>query len=191
MDEKTKLELLRKTVLEQAAAQAEEIEAKTQQIVREKYEQNKRETELEVSEKTTVAEQELKNKLQRQLAQKRGEYRKEVFRTRERYIDDIFADAAKELTALKNSAAYTAYLKRVYSAGCEQLQGCDCIYAAPEDVETVEKTLGGQVVADNSIHIGGIIIEKNRRAVNATFDERLRIERVQFAANGIFSLQED
>ena len=70
MDEKTKLEILRKTVLEEANRRASEIEQETEQVIRKKYAQNQKELEKEVKNKTELTEQRLKLKLEKEFAKR-------------------------------------------------------------------------------------------------------------------------
>lgn len=184
------LEKLQKIVLEQAEAKARQIDMYTQKLLRERYEQNKKTVDAQVAQTTTVAQQELKAELRQQLIQKRSEYRRQLLSTRQRYTDDIFQEVTKQLIAAKGSPIYAQYLHNSFKTAVEQLGGFDIIYAAPQDIEAVKKAIGqDNVLADNGIQIGGIIVQKGCRAINATFDEKLRQEREQFASNGIFSLQ--
>lgn len=189
MDEKTKLEILRKTVLEEANRRASEIEQETEQVIRKKYAQNQKELEKEVKNKTELTEQRLKLKLEKEFSQQSGNYRKEIFRTRERYIDDIFEKVIEELENIKNTDTYIHYLKASYHKAVLELGGYDKVYAKPSEVVSVKEYLGiSSVYEDMSIKYGGIVIEYNNLVADCTFDFKLKNEREQFSINGIFSL---
>ena len=78
MDNRTKIQLLKKNVTVLAEQEAAKIEESAKEIVKSRFLEEQQRLDQEVKELTQVRERELKDQMNRQLSQKTGAYRQDI-----------------------------------------------------------------------------------------------------------------
>lgn len=194
MDNRTKIQLLKKNVTVLAEQEAAKIEESAKEIVKSRFLEEQQRLDQEVKELTQVRERELKDQMNRQLSQKTGAYRQDILKAREQYIDDIFQKVQTKLADFRNSPEYKEYLKKNILQAENEIGPILKVYVSESDLEILAECgfNGGrfQAFADDSIRLGGLIIECQGKIVDSTFDAKLRSERKNFVSSGIFAISE-
>lgn len=194
MDNRTKIQLLKKNVTVLAEQEATKIEESAKEIVKSRFLEEQQRLDQEVKELTQVRERELKDQINRQLSQKTGAYRQDILKAREQYIDDIFQKVQTKLADFRNSPEYKEYLKKNILQAENEIGPILKVYVSEVDLELLAECGFNegrfQISADDSIRLGGLIIECQGKIVDSTFDAKLRSERKNFVSSGIFTISE-
>ena len=142
-----------------------------------------------------VQDQELQQsyqKIQRKLDEIRsgfskGVTREKLLQTRQKLVEELFADAEAQVSAFTETPDYDAYLQKALDKNRRVLSGDAKILARPADVERVKKLAGETPVeVSSSIRLGGLVIVVDEKSlyVDETLDARMEAAKEQFYASG-------
>lgn len=113
--------------------------------------------------------------------------RQQLLQTRQKLVEELFADAEAQVSAFTETPDYDAYLQKALDKNRSVLSGDAKILARPADVERVEKLAGETPVeASSSIRLGGLVIVVDEKSlyVDETLDARMEAAKEQFYASG-------
>lgn len=125
---------------------------------------------------------EIHNDITREISVYKMQARREVMAERDYYVEQVFSDVRKELSAFKRSDGYLAYLKEAYQHALEQLGEITCVYVARPDLELVKCFADVPVKQDLRIIHGGLLAENDGLIADFTFDRKLKTAKERFNA---------
>ncbi len=113
----------------------------------------------------------IKNDARRKISEKTAQSRCELLKRREEITKQVFDSVKAKLENFTESAEYTEFLKKIL-ADFEKKSAV--IYCRKCDIDKIKELGFDKVTEDDSIKIGGAVIEKNQSVrINQTLDVRL------------------
>lgn len=113
----------------------------------------------------------IKHNASREISNKTAQTRRELLQRREEITKQVFEKLEIKLGEFVNSSEYDGFLKKIFS---DYESENPVVYCRECDVEKIKKMGFEKVYADDSIKIGGVIVEKSQAVrVNQTLDVRL------------------
>ena len=192
MDNRSKLEKLRKTVLEDAKKKSSEIYNEVQKTKKERIEKESIRIKKEAEVLIQSSIREISSKTGKEISAKINESRKEVLAKREEGIHSIFQIISEELKQFVRSSSYSEYLTNAYYGAKSELNGITRVFVRHDDLSMINELIrdenGIDVEEDRSIKIGGLIAENKNLLVDMTLDKKLNDEKERFSSENSFNI---
>lgn len=196
MEKKAKTDNFLRAIKKHAKAQKSAMKIEVSQLKEEKIKEAENKAKSE-------SEKMIKDKLEQKrfeqtsiIAKKTGEGQKRIFLERARMTDEVFALAAKKLTAYTQTPEYSEKLLKSAAEIAALFGENDCVlYVNEKDLGSAEKIkscFGGsaEVKPDKKIKLGGIMgyCEKLGIVADETLDNKLLMQREWFIENSNLSV---
>ncbi len=145
------------------------------------------------NERVQYETQRIQSQTNSQLAKETTEISAELAAYRSAITKEVFEQVAQKLAVFVKSQQYQQWLSDGLGQ-MEKLLGAGMtVYAAPAQVEQVEKAVAMAKVdctvkADENIHLGGVRAEKGSKKVDDTLDSRLKSQEDWFYQNSGLSI---
>ena len=188
-----KLELFKEQIMKKAEAEKQEILAQTEEMKR--TELDKEETKILEGIYTRMQDEisQIRTDNVKKVSREMTAMKKDLYRQREAYLDELLAKAAKVLTDFAGTSEYEAFLDRKLQEVREQYTLDNCtVFLKEEDMKytgKVKQMLGAcEAKADPQIKIGGFRLLNRGIEVDDTLDTALSGQREWFYNHANFNL---
>ena len=117
------------------------------------------------------------------------EIRKKLFTQRDEIQQKVFSKVEERLNTFVNSNEYDEFLKKNIAEFIDYIDTDSTVFARTVDVQKVTKLVDCNVVPDDTIKLGGLIMKNKNNLFNCTLDQQLVEQIVWFEENSKLNIR--
>ena len=117
------------------------------------------------------------------------EIRKRLFAQRDDIQKKVFSKVEEKIKSFVNSTEYEEFLKKNIAEFIDYIDTDSTVFARTVDVQKVTKLVDCNVVPDDTIKLGGLIMKNKNNLFNCTLDQQLVEQIVWFEENSKLNIR--